>query len=116
MKRTPMPPRSTPLQRSTWNPDRQPLARRTQLERRTPLAPVSQVRAAARDVEAEVRAAVFARDGRCLLDHLTRVAGRCMGRATFHHLLKANVSRYGYTFDNGVCLCERHNGWVEVAR
>lgn len=74
---------------------------------------MSEVRAAARDPEADVRAKVFARDGRCLLDHLTRVAGGCMGRATFHHLQKASAKRGGYTVENGVCLCERHNGWVE---
>ncbi len=53
---------------------------------------------------------MFARDGGCVL--AMEDAGECAGPDTPHHLLKAGQGG-GYTLDNLVTLCARHNVWVE---
>lgn len=59
--------------------------------------------------QGHVRAAVFARDGGCVL---AGVAVRCGGGLTFHHRRKAGAAG-AYTVQNGAALCAIHNTWVE---
>lgn len=66
-----------------------------------------------RDRRAEVRSAVFARDGfRCLLGRVVE-AGPCFGPLTFHHRRKAAQMSNGYTVANGATLCSSHNDRLE---
>lgn len=112
VKRSPLPPRRTPLARGV-----------KRLARRTRLRPVSQHRQREALGRAAVRAAVFERDGwRCWM------AGRlfgspaserewwvpCHGGLTLHHLRKASQGG-DYSAENGITLCVRHNEWVEEA-
>lgn len=58
-----------------------------------------------------IRAAVFARDGRCMLAHLPH-AGNCGGHPTPHHRRKASQGG-GYTLANLVAACSVHNDRLE---
>jgi hypothetical protein len=72
---------------------------------------VSDRRAAARDERAEVRAAVFARDGgRCRLEG--SLLGPCIGPLTVHHLWKDGQGG-PYLPVNLLTLCAGHNDGVE---
>lgn len=80
------------------------------------LKPASDRKRAAREDEALVREAVFARDRwTCQLRQAARERDdvpECWGRLSFHHLLKASAGGK-YTEENGTTLCIGHNGWVE---
>ena len=93
-----------------------PLKRTGYLRRTGRLAAVSEKRKNGMDDREEVRAAVLARDGGCLL-HLSRALndgswGPCMGGLTFHHLKKASAGG-AYNEENGATLCVHHNRMVE---
>ena len=80
--------------------------------KRSPLRPMSRKRRRASAGRAEIRAAVFARDGQhCRLAGVTD-AGRCFGGLTPHHIVKASQGG-PYTEENLVTLCSLHNSWVE---
>lgn len=79
---------------------------------RKPLPRQSGKRLARAEVEREVRLAVWARDGGCLLADGREPWGRCWGPRTFHHLQKASQGG-PYTEENGVCLCLGHNAAQE---
>lgn len=64
-----------------------------------------------RDRRAAVRAAVYRRDGGCVLAG-TGLLGPCAGGPTPHHLLKASAGG-AYDIDNLICLCAGHNTAVE---
>lgn len=74
------------------------------------------------DVEAEVRAEVYARDRyRCVLDLpgmrmrlqlSTTQLPQCSGPLSPHHRRKAS-SGGAYTVENLVTACVGHNGWIE---
>lgn len=85
MKRSPMPPRRTPLLPKRLN-------------------------TAERIRRSKVREQVFARAGyRCeLAGH-----GECFGPLTFHHRRKASAGG-GYTVANGSSLCGSHNDRLEA--
>ena len=106
MKRSGPPERRTPLKAKKG------LDRGTSQLKRTRLNPVSEKMKAKRPEKARVRAAVFARDGHCVLldldpDH------RCFGRRlTYHHLWKDGQGG-PYSEENGVTLCAGGNSWVE---
>lgn len=111
-----------------------PGARRFAASRGRP-SPRSDAADADRDRQAEVRAAVFHRDGqRCVLashvgqivrdrivvkvdgelrpvDQITEVP-RCYGRLTFGHRRHASAGG-AYVSENGITLCVGHNGWCE---
>lgn len=93
---------------------RSPLRRGGPLRRRTRLAPMSAKRRASMPARAEVREAVFRRDGGCVLAIWADLAGPCFGPLTFHHRRKASAGG-AYSEANGLTLCARHNGWVEDA-
>lgn len=62
----------------------------------------------------EIKAAVYARDGRCLL-HGSGVGGGCFGKPlTPHHLRKSGQGGPD-TVENVVTLCGFHNDWIETA-
>jgi 5-methylcytosine-specific restriction endonuclease McrA len=62
----------------------------------------------------EITAAVYARDGRCLL-HGSGVGGGCFGKPlTPHHLRKSGQGGPD-SVENVVALCAFHNDWVETA-
>jgi len=106
--------RSAPLKRAGFKATtaRRPIASGQAPKRRQrPLKPVSAKRAGERDERAEVRRAVFERDGGCLLIGLDP-EHRCMGRLTFHHLKKASGGG-AYSIDNGATLCVGGNDEVE---
>lgn len=100
MKRTPLPPRTTPLRRTPLR------SGRTKTKRRPDPLPV----AIAKDI---VRRDMLARDGhRCQLDNVPG-AGRCAGRLTPHHRRKSGQGG-GYTLENLVTLCAGHNDRLEA--
>lgn len=99
--------RRSPLKRG------KPLVRRTPLARGGALRPVSAKRRRMRRAADPVVAAVFERDGGCVLRNHSHLAGPCFGKPrTPHHLVKAWQGP-GWTVDNLVCLCSFHNEWVE---
>lgn len=100
------------MKRSGFLKRRTPLRSRTRLARRKTLLPRSAKARALRDAADPVVAAVFDRDGGCVLRSRPDEAGECFGGPTPHHLLKASQGG-GWTVDNLVTLCRFHNGWVE---
>ena len=60
------------------------------------------------ELEAQVREAVFARDGGCLLASV----GPCAGRLSPHHRRKAAAGG-AYVEANLATLCTYHNGLIE---
>lgn len=92
---------------------RTPLASSRTPMRRGQLSPRSTRTIEAAPEHAEIRLAVFDRDGfRCLLTG-RRDVPRCFGHLTVHHLLKAGQGG-AYTLDGLVTLCSSHNdGFVE---
>lgn len=93
--------------------------KRTGALKRTRIRPVSAKRALDAHRRKKVREAVFARDGRCLLNPYGPLNphgqdwGPCFGKPlTFHHLRKASGGGE-YTEANGVTLCSGHNDMVE---
>lgn len=79
--------------------------------RRSPLRKVSAKRAAEAPGNAAVRAAVFRRDGGCVLERI-HGAGPCYGKLTVHHKLKASQGGK-YTEANLVAMCASHNDRLE---
>lgn len=89
-----------------------PLARGKALARRTRLKPVSDKRQEDAPRRKTVREEVFERD-----DYTCRVAPffpdePCYGELTVHHVKKASALG-GYTPDNLVSACARHNDLIE---
>ena len=113
MKRSPPPRRKTPLKTQSELSGRgESLKPRVGLRRGKRLKPASDKTIEARDEHAEVRAAVFARDGR-----QCRVApflpdDPCFGPPTVHHVVKSGQGG-AYTEDNLVTACAHHNSWIE---
>lgn len=80
--------------------------------KQTRVSPVSKKRKGGALARAAVRENVFARDGyRCVLDGKA-APDSCSGRLTFHHRRKASAGG-AYVEENGLSLCEGHNGAVE---
>jgi hypothetical protein len=94
------------------------LPRVTPLKRGGRLSPTSQARIADLPRRKEIREAVFARDGGCLMspwrgmNEQGRDWGPCVGVLTPYHLLKASQGG-DYSMDNLITLCSMHNGMVE---
>lgn len=84
-----------------------PKAREWASGTRTPLKTRGRRRTADKPSDGKVRAAVFARDGRCVL-----FSSLCRGGPTFHHRRKAGAGG-AYVEANGTRLCEFHNGHIE---
>lgn len=82
------------------------------------LSPTSRKRKADRVRRAQVRQAVFERDGGCVLSPfglLNRHGndwGPCLGPLTFHHVLKASQGGE-YSMANGKAVCRMHNDMIE---
>lgn len=97
-----------------------PLRRTRGLMRTGRILTVGRRRARRIDEQAEVRRAVFKRDGGCIVRALgeMRIVSEgvpvpgCFGPPSAHHLLKASQGG-AYTEENLVTLCVGHNDWVE---
>lgn len=77
-----------------------------------PMRRVSLKAARERRAADPVVAAVYERDGGCVLRGHQHLAGPCWGQRTPHHLIKA-WKRPAWTVDVLVTLCVGHNQWVE---
>lgn len=99
--------RRKPLERG------KPLARGKAPARRGRVNPLSAKRRADLPRRAEVREAVFRRDGyRCRLADVEG-AGPCFGRLEMHERRKASQLTDSYTVENGAALCSSHNARLE---
>jgi 5-methylcytosine-specific restriction endonuclease McrA len=104
MKRSPMPPRKTPLKRSApLKQSSAPSAGETSLRR-------SPIKRRANGVDPTVRDAVFARDRGCVGFRLVPEA-RCWGPLDPHHVLRRSQGGLD-TLDNLVTLCRACHSWV----
>lgn len=113
MKRSGPPRRLTPLRAKTELRSKSRLKGTSRLSRRRTVLQRSAIAKAKRRAADPVVAAVFERDGGCVLRTRTDVAGECFGSPTPHHLLKQSQGGR-WAVHNLVTLCSHHNGtWVE---